>query len=50
MLLVAVLDILQMAFWRRNPKPGLIHHSDRGSQYASKEYRNHLDIMKMQQS
>jgi transposase InsO family protein len=30
--------------------PGLPHHLDRGSQYASKEYRNHLDIMKMQQS
>ena len=41
---------LQMAFWRRKPKPGLLHHSDRGSQYASKEYRLHLRIMKMQQS
>ncbi|MEO1882638.1 MAG: DDE-type integrase/transposase/recombinase [Methyloprofundus sp.] len=39
------LDTLQMSFWRRNPKPGLRHHSDRGSQYASIEYRNHLDIM-----
>jgi transposase InsO family protein len=27
-----------------------LHHSDRGSQYASKEYREHFDIMKMQQS
>jgi transposase InsO family protein len=44
------LDALQMAFWRRKPKQGLLHHSDRGSQYASKEYRNHLDIMEMQQS
>jgi transposase InsO family protein len=41
---------LQMAFWRRKPKPGLLHHSDRGSQYASQEYRKHLGIMKMQQS
>jgi putative transposase len=41
---------LQMAFWRRKPEPGLLHHSDRGSQYASKEYRTHLSIMKMQQS
>lgn len=41
---------LQMAFWRRKPKPGLLHHSDRGSQYASHEYRNHLAIMKMEQS
>jgi putative transposase len=41
---------LQMAFWRRKPKPGLLHHSDRGSQYASHDYRNHLAIMKMEQS
>jgi transposase InsO family protein len=43
-------NALQMAFWRRKPEPGLLHHSDRGSQYASKEYREHLGIMKMQQS
>jgi len=43
-------DALQMAFWRRKPKPGILHHSDRGSQYASKEYRNHIDIMKIEQS
>jgi len=24
-------DALQVAFWRRKPKPGLLHHSDRGS-------------------
>ncbi|MEQ1546883.1 IS3 family transposase [Methyloglobulus sp.] len=41
---------LQMAFWRRKPKPGLLHHSDRGSQYASHDYRKHLSIMKMEQS
>lgn len=41
---------LQMAYWRRKPEPGLLHHSDRGSQYASEEYRNHLNIMGMQQS
>ena len=41
---------LQMAFWRRKPEPGLLHHSDRGSQYASQEYRGHLKIMKMEQS
>ena len=41
---------LQMAFWRRKPKLGLLHHSDRGSQYASHEYRKHLSIMKMEQS
>ena len=29
---------LQMALRRRSPAPGLVHHSDRGSQYASKDY------------
>ncbi|MBK8325725.1 MAG: DDE-type integrase/transposase/recombinase [Moraxellaceae bacterium] len=27
---------LQMAFWRRKACSGLLHHSDRGGQYASK--------------
>ena len=36
---------LQMAFWRRKPDPGLLHHYGRGSQYASKEYREHLGII-----
>ena len=30
-----VLDALNMAIYTRRPQPGLIHHSDRGSQYAS---------------
>ena len=34
-------NALHMAFWRRKPQPGLLHHSDRGSQYACKEYREH---------
>ena len=29
---------LRMALARRTPLPGLVHHSDRGSQYASREY------------
>ena len=41
---------LQTAFWRRKPEQGLLHHSDRGNQYASQEYRRHLSIMKMEQS
>jgi putative transposase len=28
-----------MAVWRRRPTPGLIHHTDRGSQYASQAYQ-----------
>jgi putative transposase len=30
-----VVDALTMALWNRRPKPGLIHHSDRGGQYTS---------------
>ena len=35
-------DALRMALWRRRPAPGLIHHSDRGSQYACHDYQNLL--------
>ena len=31
-----------MALWNRKPSQGLICHSDRGSQYASKKYRKLL--------
>lgn len=37
-----VCDALNMAIWRRRPPAGLIHHSDRGSQYASKVFRKLL--------
>lgn len=37
-----VTDALRMALWRRRPEAGLIVHSDRGSQYASKAYRRLL--------
>lgn len=37
-----VCDALKMAFWCRRPKAGLIHHSDRGSQYASRAFRQLL--------
>lgn len=33
------LEALGMGVARRRPRPGLLHHSDRGSQYASAEYR-----------
>jgi putative transposase len=35
-------DALQMAVARRNPGPGLLHHSDRGSQYACSGYQELL--------
>jgi putative transposase len=34
--------VLMMAINLRAPSPGLLHHSDRGSQYASKQYRKLL--------
>ena len=37
-----VIDALTMASFRRRPKPGLIHHSDRGSQYASAAFQQKL--------
>ena len=36
-------DALLMAIQRRNPKQGLIYHTDRGSQYASYEHKNILE-------
>ena len=33
------LGALRMALGARRPAPGLLHHSDRGSQYTSAEYR-----------
>ncbi len=40
-------DALAMAFFRRKPAPGLLHHSDRGSQYASYNYQEQLEQFKM---
>jgi transposase InsO family protein len=37
-----VCDALRMAVIRRQPAPGLIVHTDRGSQYASQAHRNLL--------
>ncbi len=39
-----VCDALKMAVWRRRPKAGMIHHSDRGSQYASNAFRRLLRV------
>ena len=36
------LNALAMAYWRRKPLPGLLHHSDRGSQYACYDYQDRL--------
>jgi putative transposase len=36
------LGALEMALGQRRPAPGLLHHSDRGSQYAAHAYQNRL--------
>jgi transposase InsO family protein len=41
---------LTMAIQRQKPPPGLIHHSDRGSQYAAADYRKLLGAAGMIQS
>ncbi|CAE6860215.1 IS3 family transposase ISRso8 [Paraburkholderia nemoris] len=37
-----VTDALTMAWFRRKPEPGAMHHSDRGSQYASHDFQRKL--------
>jgi putative transposase len=39
-----------MTLAQRRPDPGLIHHSDRGSQYASHAYLNLLEEKQIQLS
>jgi len=36
------IDALQMALGHRNPEKGLLHHTDRGRQYASNDYQKIL--------
>lgn len=44
------LNALAMAYWHRKPPKGLLHHSDRGSQYACPEYQNRLERYGMRAS
>jgi putative transposase len=37
-----VVDALEMALWRRKPGAGLIHHTDRGSQYTAISFGKRL--------
>lgn len=45
-----VSDALRMAWFRRRPEPGLIFHSDRGSQYCSHSFQQTLNEYGMQSS
>jgi transposase InsO family protein len=41
---------IRMALYEREPNPGLLHHSDRGSQYASAQIRQILEANHIQVS
>lgn len=45
-----VLAALRQAIRQRQPLPGLIHHTDRGGQYAGADYRRVLGRARMEQS
>jgi putative transposase len=45
-----VITALKRAIKSRQPLPGLIHHTDRGGQYAATEYRQILERAGMEQS
>jgi putative transposase len=38
-----VVDALEMAVWRRKPAAGLVHHSDRGTQYTALSFGKRLE-------
>lgn len=42
-----VIEALEQAYEREKPGAGVLHHSDRGSQYALKEYRDKLKEYEM---
>jgi putative transposase len=42
-----VLDAFLMAVWQRRPEPGLVFHSDRGSQYCSNDFQKALKNNRM---
>lgn len=45
-----VMGALEDAYAKKEPEEGLLHHSDRGSQYASEDYRKQLETYKMRAS
>lgn len=45
-----VLEALRASIARRQPAPGMIHHSDRGGQYAGDDYRRTLERARCRQS
>ena len=45
-----VMEALRRAWFRCHPAPELIFHADRGSQYASNDYRKRIASFKMESS
>jgi putative transposase len=45
-----VLHTFLKAYWQRKPQKGVIFHSDRGSQYTSKDFQKVLRNLKITQS
>ena len=45
-----VCQALKSAYWQRKPPPGLIMHTDRGSQYAGAQHRALIRDLRMVQS
>ncbi len=45
-----VINAFLVAYWSRKPKKGLIHHSDKGSQYASHDFQKVLSLAGATQS
>ena len=45
-----VRQALKSAYWQRKPAPGLIMHTDRGSQYAGDQHRKLIRDFRMLQS
>jgi len=45
-----VMDALLMASWKRRPKQEVLIHSDQGSQYTSREWRDFLDDHRLKPS
>ena len=37
-----IIQALEMAVWAKRPRPGLIHHADRGSQYCAQDYQDQV--------
>ena len=47
---ILVIEALDQAYYRQRPKPGVIFHSDRGTQYTAEDFKRRLNDYGMIQS